>query len=316
MPSSCGIDLQHRPGGRAGSGGIASTADINRDRRERLRKLALETIDLNKDPYFMKNHLGQYECRLCLTLHTNEGSYLTHTQGKKHTANLAKRAWEQQKNSNAGPAIAPGQITPKIAYRKFVKIGRPGYKVTKQLAKHAIGGHKQQSLLFQVDYPEIAEGITPRHRFMSAYEQRVEPPNKKYQYLLFAAEPYSAFEKTRRRNFCNFLIFMSEIILKISKNDQMQVVRYKFLNALYETVSFKVPSRDIDRSSDERFWTYWNSTTKQFFMQFHYKIDRGGGLAGGKVYDDDDEKLTKSQRAQKEELKRMPEGAPDGPQRE
>ena len=76
MPSSCGIDLQHRPGGRAGSGGIASQADINRDRRERLRKLALETIDLNKDPYFMKNHLGQYECRLCLTLHTNEGSYL------------------------------------------------------------------------------------------------------------------------------------------------------------------------------------------------------------------------------------------------
>ena len=101
MPSSCGIDLQHRPGGRAGSGGIASQADINRDRRERLRKLALETIDLNKDPYFMKNHLGQYECRLCLTLHTNEGSYLTHTQGKKHQANLAKRAWEQQKNSNA-----------------------------------------------------------------------------------------------------------------------------------------------------------------------------------------------------------------------
>ena len=50
------------------------------DRRERLRKLALETIDLAKDPYFMRNHLGQYECRLCLTLHTNEGNYLAHTQ--------------------------------------------------------------------------------------------------------------------------------------------------------------------------------------------------------------------------------------------
>jgi splicing factor 3A subunit 2 len=34
------------------------------DRRERLRKLALETIDLSKDPYFMKNHLGSYECKL------------------------------------------------------------------------------------------------------------------------------------------------------------------------------------------------------------------------------------------------------------
>lgn len=36
----------------------------------------METIDLTKDPYFMKNHLGTYECRLCLTLHSNEGSYL------------------------------------------------------------------------------------------------------------------------------------------------------------------------------------------------------------------------------------------------
>jgi hypothetical protein len=42
-------------------------------RRERLRKLALETVDLNKDPYFMRNHLGTYECKLCLTIHTNEG---------------------------------------------------------------------------------------------------------------------------------------------------------------------------------------------------------------------------------------------------
>jgi len=48
----------------------------------------------------------------------------------------------------------------------------------------------QQSLLFQVDYPEIVESIQPRHRFMSAYEQRVEPPDRKWQYLLFAAEPY------------------------------------------------------------------------------------------------------------------------------
>ncbi len=70
----------------------------------------------------------------------------------------------------------------------------------------------------QVDYPEIAEGVVPRHRFMSAYEQKVghflyffllekfqrfffavvdwfscgqvEPPDRKWQYLLFAAEPY------------------------------------------------------------------------------------------------------------------------------
>ena len=43
------------------------------------KKLALETIDITKDPYFMRNHLGTFECRLCLTLHSNEGSYLAHT---------------------------------------------------------------------------------------------------------------------------------------------------------------------------------------------------------------------------------------------
>lgn len=42
----------------------------------------------------------------------------------------------------------------------------------------------------QIDYPEIAEGIMPRHRFMSAYEQRIEPPDRRWQYLLMAAEPY------------------------------------------------------------------------------------------------------------------------------
>ena len=40
------------------------------DRRERLRRLALETIDLAKDPYFMRNHLGRYDpnpaiCQIC-----------------------------------------------------------------------------------------------------------------------------------------------------------------------------------------------------------------------------------------------------------
>ena len=77
------MDFQNRAGGKTGTGGQASWSDMNKDRRERLRQLALETIDLAKDPYFMKNHLGSYECKLCLTLHNNEGSYLAHTQVKK-----------------------------------------------------------------------------------------------------------------------------------------------------------------------------------------------------------------------------------------
>ncbi|KAI0982464.1 hypothetical protein GJ496_000388 [Pomphorhynchus laevis] len=225
------MDFQHRPGGKTGSGGQASMSESNKDRRERLRQLALEAIDLRKDPYFMKNHLGSYECKLCLTLHNNEGSYLAHTQGKKHQANLARRAAKDAKE-------APAQLQPykpQVEIRKFVKIGRPGYKVTKQRDPHT----KQQSLLFQIDYPEIAEGIIPRHRFMSAYEQRVEPPDRRWQYLLFAAEPY-------------------------------------------ETIAFKVPSRELDKDP-EKFWTFWNKHTLQFFLQFVYRLDQRMSTTSGSV---------------------------------
>ena len=50
---------------------------------------------------------------------------------------------------------------------------------------------RQRSLTFEVDYPEAAEGSQPRHRLMSAYEQRVDvPPDRNYQYLLLACDPY------------------------------------------------------------------------------------------------------------------------------
>jgi splicing factor 3A subunit 2 len=78
------MDFQNRASAKTGSGGPISHQEANALRRDRLRKLAEETIDLSKDPYFIKNHLGTYECRLCLTVHQTDGSYLAHTQGKKH----------------------------------------------------------------------------------------------------------------------------------------------------------------------------------------------------------------------------------------
>ena len=169
-------------GAKAGSGGVASSTQAKVDRRERLRQLALQTVDLMKDPYFMKNHLGSYECKLCLTLHNNEGNYLAHTQGKRHQQNLARRAAKDAMNNPVLPQANRSLIKP----RKTVKIGRPGYRVTKQMDPET----QQRSLLFEIDYPEIEEGLQPRHRFMSAYEQRLEAPDRDWQYLLFAAEPY------------------------------------------------------------------------------------------------------------------------------
>ena len=176
---------KNRAGSKFGGGGVASHSATNADRRERLRKLALETIDLDKDPYFFKNHVGSFECRLCLTVHQNDGSYLAHTQGRKHQTNLARRAAREQKEGRAGQDAIP--MAGVQVRRNTVKIGRPGYKITKTRDPLT----RQMGLLFQLQYPEITPGAVPRVRFMSAFEQKVDdPPDKNYQYLLVAAEPY------------------------------------------------------------------------------------------------------------------------------
>jgi len=169
-------------GSKPGSGGVANYDQEGIDRKERQRQLALETIDLAKDPYFMRNHIGSYECKLCLTLHRDEGNYLAHTQGKRHQQNLARRASRERSDQ---PTIL--QPIKRVALQKrTLKIGRPGYRITKQRDPET----GQRSLLFQIEYPEIEEAIQPRYRFMSAFEQKVEIIDKNFQYLLFAAEPY------------------------------------------------------------------------------------------------------------------------------
>ncbi|OMJ89506.1 hypothetical protein SteCoe_8302 [Stentor coeruleus] len=175
------MDMQNRAGAKAGGGGIASQAMINAERRERQRRLAMEASDISKDPFFMKNHLGTFECRLCLTLHTNESSYLAHTLGRKHQANLVRRKCREGKDI----AVFP-QPKSRIVSKRIIKIGRPGYRVTKQNDPMT----SQKSLLFEIEYPEIDQTIKPRHRIMSCYEQNREPVNDKFQYVLFAADPY------------------------------------------------------------------------------------------------------------------------------
>ncbi|KAL4117796.1 Splicing factor 3A subunit 2 [Phytophthora ramorum] len=223
------MDFQNRVGSKPGSGGVASESQSNVDRRERLRKLALETVDLAKDPYFMKNHLGSYECKLCLTLHNNEGNYLAHTQGKRHQTNLARRAAKEAADAAHSTATANLQearaaAAVAAARPRALKIGLPGYKVTKQRDPDT----GARILLFQVAYPEIADKLQPRHRFMSAFEQKVEVPDKRWQYLLFACEPY-------------------------------------------ETVAFKIPNDDVDKS-EGKFFSNWDKDGKTFTLQLTFAV--------------------------------------------
>ncbi|KAL3927012.1 MAG: hypothetical protein SGBAC_013253 [Bacillariaceae sp.] len=189
VPIRGGIDRQNRVGSKFGGGGVSSSQQGERERKERLRQLAMESIDLAKDPYLMRNHLGTYECKLCLTIHPNEANYLSHTQGKKHQQGLAKRAHmekllKEREEQNSGPLPTKQESMP---VPKKPRIGRPAY----QVFKSRDGDTNQRCLSFELSFPEIAEDLQPRHRFMSAFEQRVEaPPDRRYQYLLFAADPY------------------------------------------------------------------------------------------------------------------------------
>ena len=219
-------------GSKPGSAGVATGGQTNVNRRERLRRLALETIDLSKDPYFMRNHLGSYECRLCLTVHTNEGNYLAHTQGKKHQQNLAKRA---ARDAAENPQVAVSNRRKVLPRKNLVKIGRPGYRVTKQYCKET----NHRSLLVQVDYPEIEEGTRPRHRFMSSYEQKVEPWDKRYQYLVCAAEPY-------------------------------ETIAFKVPNV-------EVEGGDTKAGEEKKPFFHWEPDRKTYLIQLHFK-PRGEGL--------------------------------------
>ncbi|CAO1633755.1 unnamed protein product [Parajaminaea phylloscopi] len=263
------MDYQNRAGNKGG--GVAGASETNVDRRERLRKLAMETIDIAKDPYILRNHLGSLECRLCLTLHTNEGSYLAHTQGKKHQTNLARRAAREakeaaqhQQNQMGLLTAGPGSLD-SVPKKQFIKIGRPGYKITKvrepilslgdgggggggdegalqQQQQDTVGG--RVGLLFQIQYPEIKDGVRPLHRFMSSFEQRVEPQSRLWQYLVVAAEPY-------------------------------------------ETIAFKLQGRDVERSDEAAVvfsalpgskprnepgtWSHWDPDVKTYTVQVLFR---------------------------------------------
>ncbi|EPE09090.1 splicing factor 3a subunit 2 [Ophiostoma piceae UAMH 11346] len=239
------MDYQNRAGSKFGGGGVASSSATNADRRDRLRKLALESIDLDKDPYFFRNHLGYFECRLCLTVHQNDGSYLAHTQGKKHQTNLARRAAKEQREgmrrdidpatglpigvAGAGfGALGFGEDADADAKRRaaMVRIGRPGYKIMK--VRDPVT--RQVGLLFQLQYPDIGHDVTPRWQVTSAFSQKMEAPDRQFQYLLVAADPY-------------------------------------------ETCGFKVPARELDRREGRTF-DYWDRDAREYWVQVMFMTER------------------------------------------
>ena len=138
-----------------------------------------------------------------------------------------------KKTTESTVPLPSQKIRPTIR-RNYIKIGRPGYKITKirEPETHQLG------LLIQISYPEVSEGLRPYHRFMSAYEQRMEAPNKQIQYLLVHAEPY-------------------------------EVIAFKIQSVPIDREDREGVEGDFGRG----FWTHWDKDAKMYTLQLLFKID-------------------------------------------
>ncbi|KDO31059.1 hypothetical protein SPRG_19587 [Saprolegnia parasitica CBS 223.65] len=86
----------------------AANRAANVARRERLRRLALETVDLAAEPNALGQQLGGFECRLCDSRHANEAQYLAHTRDAGHQYNLLARSMSDcclQEGSRCGDPL-------------------------------------------------------------------------------------------------------------------------------------------------------------------------------------------------------------------
>ena len=235
---------------KIGTGGYSSISMINLERRDRLRKIAAETTDLMKDPYFYKNHMGIYECKLCLTNHNNEGSYLAHTQSKKHQTNLNKRKMIEAKHNLFMQEMKNEQKQKQEDLKiKYVKIGRPAYRIGKE---KDFMSHKRK-IKFEIEYPLIKSDIKPQFRIMSELEvntqknkgeggvdnninnndginideEKEEKKENKYHYVVFSAEPY-------------------------------------------ENIAVKIPNMPLDYNPEKHF-SFWDDSKKIFYLTLNYK---------------------------------------------
>jgi splicing factor 3A subunit 2 len=148
--------------------------------------------------------------------------------------------------------VAPKQSS--VQRKVFLKIGRPGYRVTKVRDRES----GKEGMMVQIHLPQVKAGVEPRRRFMSAWEQRREPPNKSYQYLIVRVNSYLFRMLSSDTRFVFFLGFCTG-----------QVAAEP-----YETIAFRIPAREIEDELDDGGywnWSHWDPDTKQYSFQFMFR---------------------------------------------
>lgn len=246
------MDYSDRVNSKKGGGGVADVHETNIQTKRRIKELLTsQVLDLDNDPYVFRNHLGLLECRLCLTTHTNEASYISHLGGRKHTMNLEKRRILDEKfnlqNRLSNSNVVSINSTDK---RDWHKIGRPAFKVTKVRDPDT----DQMGMLVQVQYPRISVK-EPYFRFMSYYELSSKNQN---------------ISKS----------FLHREKLEHEEEDDIDPSKWQYLvisGEPYENIALALPSlRVVDKPEapvelSHAYWWFWDEDSREFFLQVLFK---------------------------------------------
>ncbi|RLV93427.1 Pre-mRNA-splicing factor sap62 [Spathaspora sp. JA1] len=229
------MDYSGRVNSKKGAGSIISNEEEKVHRKKRVQELISQNIlNLDNDPYVFRNHLGFLECKLCLTTHINESSYISHLTGQKHRLNLERRRILNDKLSSK-PVPSTISIS-NIPKRNWKKIGKPQYKIIKirQVDTDKLG------LLITVKYPNII--VEPMFRIMSYYE--LTSKNQ-----LMSQEFIEKIDSEQKGNDFQYLVISGEP---------------------YENIAIVIPNKQIDKPQEgmsENYWWFWDNDIKEFYIQ-------------------------------------------------
>lgn len=247
------MDYSNRVNSKKGAGGIASAEDQNVHSKKRVQELlATHILDIDNDPYVFRNHLGILECRLCLTTHNNESSYISHLGGRKHHLNLERRRILDEKlrqHQEFQQKVQDQVSISNVEKRHWKKIGRPEYKVEKLRHPKTL----QLGILITVKCPKITVE-EPFFRLMSYFELSSKNQNMGMKFI---------------REFQD---------MEIEDDVEPSDVQYLVISAEpYENIAIIIPNTDeIDKPQEEgkmseTYWWLWDNDTKEFFLQLMYK---------------------------------------------
>lgn len=243
------MDYSDRVNSKKGAGALADKHESNVHTKRRIKELlTTQVLDLDLDPYVFRNHLGMLECRLCLTTHTNEASYISHLGGKKHGLNLERRRILDEK-FNKTPQQNNGISLTSVEKKYWKKIGRPTFKITKVRLQELL----QMGMLVQVQLPQITVQ-EPVFRFMSYYELSPKNQTTGKNFLLHEKMDYEEEEDVDPSKW-QYLVISAEP---------------------YENIAISFPGdKLIDNPSGEemldKYWWYWDADSREFFLQVLFK---------------------------------------------